>query len=110
MDQEVKSNLEAILRTGTDLGKATTTGKKTTKPNFGGIQTSITERNSIAWLIRKYREKLEDEVLREQPEETSMPTTQSMYATHNGQYFPRTDGEYTVLDPVSYTHLRAHET
>ena len=101
MDQEVKNNLETILRTDTDLGKATTTGKKTTKPNFGGIQTSITEKNSIAWLLRKYQEKLEDEVLREQPEETSMPTTESMYATHNGEYFPRTDGEWHVLDPAS---------
>ena len=100
MDQEVKNNLETILRKEIDLGKATPAGKKTTKPNFGGIQTSVTEKNSIAWLLRKYKEKLEDELLREQPEETPMPTTEAMYATHNGQYFPRMEGEYCVLDPA----------
>ena len=32
-----------------------------------------------------------------------MPTTEAMYATHNGQYFPRMEGEYCVLDPASST-------
>ena len=99
MDQEVKSNLEGILRTKQDLGKPG--NKKTmTKPDFA-VETSVTEKNAINWLLKKYREKLEDEVLREQPQETSMPTTESMYAAHNGEYFPRTDGEWHVLNPAS---------
>ena len=103
MDKDAKSNLETILRKEVDLGKATPTGKKTTRPDFGGIQASVTEKNSIAWLLRKYKEKLEDDLLREQPAETPMPTTEAMYASHNGQYFPRMEGDFCVLDPASST-------
>ena len=61
----------------------------------------MTEKNSINWLLQQYEQKLEDEILRAQPEETSMPTTDSMYASIDGQYYPRMDGDFMVLDPAT---------
>ena len=100
VDQEVKSNLKTILETP----DATMLGKKydrTKKPDFGGIQTSVSEKNAINWILEKHAQKLEDEILRAQPEETSMPTTDSMYASIDGQYYPRLDGDFLVLDPAT---------
>ena len=32
------------------------------------------------------------------------------YCGENDEYAPQLDGLYTYVSPVSYTHLRAHET
>ena len=98
LDEEAMKNLKQILKTNNvvrDLNHRMKRG------DYSNIETSVAEKNSIKYIMEQYTKKLENDLMKTTPNETSMPETDSMYTRLGADYYPREDFGFTVIDPAT---------
>ena len=96
IDEEARLNLQTIR----DLNDSDVVVQKTNnrgRLTFANLKTTVEQKNAINWLLLKYGQKQEDDLMRTAPEETPLPAQAEMYTKKGDDYYEK---EFQIIGKI----------
>ena len=106
IDEEARLNLQTIR----DLNDSDVVMQKTNnrgRLTFTNLKTTVEQKNAINWLLLKYGQKQEDDLMRTAPEDTPLPAQAAMYTKDGDEYY---EGDFNIVGEIIGELINDNET